>query len=87
MAYVVSLSAPGYKLAGNPRYARIVEDYSRSFASVRALPCDLLVTPHADASGWNFAKAANPHPAPMTCTAYADAAEDRLQAQLDAAAK
>ena len=87
IAYVDSLSAPDYQLIDNPRYPRIVEDFRRSFASVRALPCDLLLTPHADASGWDFAKAANPHPAPMTCTAYADAAEDRLLAQLDVATK
>ena len=84
IAYVDSLTAPGYQLAGNPRYPRIVADFTRSFASVRALPCDLLVTPHADASGWDFAVAANPHAKPMTCRDYADAAEAKLQAQLQA---
>jgi metallo-beta-lactamase class B len=82
IAYVDSLTAPGYRLAGNPRYPRIVEDYRRSFATVRALPCDLLLTPHPDASGWDFADAANPQPRPMTCKAYADAAEEKLQVQL-----
>jgi metallo-beta-lactamase class B len=82
IAYVDSLTAPGYKLVGNARYPRIVEDFRRSFATVRALPCDILLTPHADASGWNFADAANPHPAAMTCKAYADQAERKLQAQL-----
>jgi len=78
IAYVDSLTAPGYKLVGNPRYPHIVDDFHRSFATVRALPCDVLVTPHADASGWDFADAANPHAKPMTCKAYADAAEVRL---------
>ena len=87
IAYVDSLTAPGYQLIDNPRYPRIVDDFNRSFASVRALPCDLLVTPHADASGWNFADAANPHPTPMTCEAYADVAEGKLHTQLEAAAK
>jgi metallo-beta-lactamase class B len=67
---------------GNARYPHIVEDYRRSFATVRALPCDLLLTPHADASGWDFRDAANPHPEPTTCKAYADAAADRLQDQI-----
>jgi metallo-beta-lactamase class B len=84
IAYVDSLTAPGYRLAGNPRYPRIVADFTRSFASVRALPCDLLLTPHADASGWDFAAAANPHAKPMTCADYADAAEANLQSQLQA---
>lgn len=82
IAYVDSLTAPGYRLAGNPRYPRIVQDYRRSFATVRALPCDLLLTPHADASGWDFADTANPQPQPMSCKAYADAAEEKLQVQL-----
>lgn len=86
IAYVDSLTAPGYRLAGNPRYPRIVDDYRRSFATVRALPCDLLLTPHADASGWDFANAAKPQPQPMSCQAYADAAEEKLQVQLKAEA-
>jgi metallo-beta-lactamase class B len=82
IAYVDSLTAPGYTLIGNTRYPHIVEDFRHSFATVRALPCDVLLTPHADASGWNFADPGHPHPQPMSCTAYADAAETRFQAQL-----
>lgn len=82
IAYVDSLTAPGYKLIGNPRYPHIVDDFLRSFATVRALPCDVLLTPHADASGWDFADAATPHPAPMTCKAYADGAERNLRARI-----
>ena len=44
----------------NARYPGIVEDYRASFDTVRALSCDLLLTPHADASGWDFANSANP---------------------------
>ena len=82
IAYVDSLSAPGYRLLDNPRYPRIVDDYRRTFATVRALPCDILLTPHADASGWTPAAASNPHPSPMTCSAYADGAARRLEEQL-----
>jgi metallo-beta-lactamase class B len=84
IAYVDSLTAPGYQLLDNARYPHIVDDFRHSFATVRALPCDVLVTPHADASGWDFANAGNPHPQPMTCSAYADAAERRLEAQVAA---
>jgi len=81
IAYVDSLTAPGYTLVGNPRYPHIVEDFRRSFATVRALPCDVLLTPHADASGWNFADRGHPHPQPMSCAAYANAAEKSFQAK------
>jgi metallo-beta-lactamase class B len=82
IAYADSLSAPGYQLVDNPRYPHIVDDYRRGFATVRALPCDVLITPHPDASGWTPANTATPHPAPVTCRAYADKAEARFDAQL-----
>jgi metallo-beta-lactamase class B len=82
IAYVDSLTAPGYTLIGNTRYPHIVEDFRHSFATVRALPCDVLLTPHADASGWNFAGQGHPHPQPMSCKAYADAAATRIEEQL-----
>lgn len=75
IAYADSLSAPGYQLIDNPRYPHIVDDFRRGFATVRALPCDLLLTPHPDASGWNPADTAAPHKNPLSCRAYADKAE------------
>lgn len=78
IAYVDSLTAPGYTVHGNPRYPRLAEDYARSFDVVRALPCDVLVTPHPDFSGWNYADAGNPQPEPVSCRAYADRAEAAL---------
>lgn len=83
IAYVDSLSAPGYDLVDNPRYPNIVADYRRGFAAVRALPCDLLITPHPDASGWTPANTAAPHAEPMTCRAYADRAERNLDKLVD----
>lgn len=82
IAYVDSLSTPGYKLVGNARYPHIVEDYRRSFTTVRALSCDLLLTPHPDFSGWNYADAAHPHPKPTSCRAYADVAQDNFDKAL-----
>ena len=87
IAYADSLSAPDYRLVDNPRYPHIVDDYRRGFAAVRALPCDLLITPHPDASGWTPANTATPHPSPLTCRAYADTAEARFDAQLEAQRK
>ena len=81
IAYVDSITAPGYDLLDHARYPRIVEDYRATFAKVRTLPCDVLITPHADASGW-AAGAATPHATPMSCRAYADKAEQTLTTQL-----
>ena len=83
IAYVDSLSAPDYQLIDNPRYPRIVEDCRRAFAVVRALPCDLLLTPHPGGSGWEPEKTAAPQPEPMSCREYADKAERALDAMLE----
>lgn len=84
MAYVDSLSAPGYQLVGNPAYPKLMEAFRRSAGVVRQLPCDLLLTPHPDASGWDYGNVARPHPKPTSCAAYADAAEARWQQQIEA---
>ena len=79
IAYADSLTAPGYKLVGNPGYPQIRRDYAHSIDVVRHLPCDLLLTPHPDFSGWDYAHADKPHPRPTTCPAYADEAERALR--------
>ena len=42
--------------------------------------CDVLITPHPDASGWRLQDPAQSRP--ITCAAYAQAAEERLERQL-----
>jgi metallo-beta-lactamase class B len=76
------VSWPGYRLHGNPRYPRLAEAYRTTFAVVRALPCDLLLTPHPDGSGWAPESTAAPHPEPMSCRTYADNAERALDSKL-----
>ena len=83
IAYADSLSAPDYRLVDNKRFPRIVETYKRTFATIRTLPCDVLLTPHPDGSGWTPEDAANPHPAPITCREYVDAMEAKFDAQLE----
>nr|WP_198937811.1 subclass B3 metallo-beta-lactamase [Pelomonas sp. KK5] len=78
IAYVDSLTAPGYHLDHNPAFPKIREAYAQSIAAIRTLPCELLLTPHPDQSGWRYADAAQPHPKPMSCREYADAAEKAL---------
>lgn len=36
------------RLLNNPSYPSIVADYERSFAALRALPCDIFLAPHGD---------------------------------------
>jgi len=81
IAYVDSLTAPGYRIVGNPRYPHLLDDYRRSFAAVRALPCDLLITPHPDFSGWDYANAAKPHAESVSCAAYAERAAKNIEQQ------
>jgi len=81
IAYVDSLTAPGYTLHGHARYPKLFADYARSFDTVRQLPCDLLLTPHPDASGWVFEDGKATQSTPMDCRGYADAAETALAAQ------
>lgn len=83
IAYADSLSAPDYRLLDNPRYPHIVDAYRRGFATVRALPCDLLIAPHPDGVGWAPAVTASPHPGPISCRDYADSAEQAFEALLD----
>lgn len=82
IAYVDSLSFPGYTLVGHPRVPRIADDYRRSFEAVRALPCDLLVVPHPDAGGWDPASGEAPAIDANACRDYADAAQRRFDAEL-----
>src|SRR3546814_860360 len=76
IAYVDSLSTPGYQLMDNPRIPRLVDDFRHSFDVVRALPCDLLLTPHVG-SGRHEGDGA-----PLTCREYADKSERAFDAEL-----
>lgn len=82
IAYVDSLSAPGYSLIGNRRLPRLVDDYRRSFDVVRALPCDVLIAPHPDAAGWDPATGSPPAVNADACRDYADAAQRNFETEL-----
>lgn len=82
IAYADSLSAPGYQLFDNPRFPRIVEAYRQGFATVAALPCDLLIAPHPEGVGWAPAATDNPQPRPMTCREYAAQAQQAFEQAL-----
>lgn len=89
MAYADSLSAiaaPGYRFSDHPAY---VAAFRKGLATVAALPCDILLTPHPDASGFWEKVARRKSPTDVTplvdsqaCRSYAAAAAKNLDAQL-----
>jgi metallo-beta-lactamase class B len=89
IAYADSLSAvsaPDYRFVDHPAY---VAGFRRAIATVAALPCDILLTPHPDASGFweKVARRTSPTDvAPLVddqaCRDYAADAEENLDARL-----
>lgn len=89
MVYADSLSAisaPGYRFSDHPER---VADFRRAIATVAALPCDVLLTPHPDGSDFWLRVSkrrsdddVSPLRDPGACRAYAAAATARLDARL-----
>ncbi|MDE2087491.1 MAG: subclass B3 metallo-beta-lactamase, partial [Xanthomonadaceae bacterium] len=89
IAYADSLSAvsaPGYRFLDHPAY---VAGFRRALATVAALPCDILLTPHPDASGfWEKVARRKSHADvapvidPQACRDYAADAGKDLDARL-----
>ena len=89
MVYADSLTAPGYRLLDHPQLPDLVGTYRASFARLRTLPCDLLITPHPEFSGL-FERVGRTGPVTRdearqttVCTRYADRAERRLDEQIE----
>ncbi len=86
MVYADSLtpvSEDGYRFSASTRYPTILSDFERSFATVEALPCDVLVTPHPGASTLFERVAAGTLVDTTACMRYAAAARQRLEARLE----
>lgn len=45
--FLCSVTAPGYRFVGNPRYPNALADYRRSFAVLRGLKCELFLAAHS----------------------------------------
>lgn len=83
-----AVSADGYRFS-DPANRAIVANFRRSFAAMRALPCDILITSHPDQFGLDeryrrFQAGERPNPLvdPDACRAYADLTEQRLETRL-----
>lgn len=85
--FICGASAPGYRLVGNPAYPWIMDDFRRSFATWRTLPCDLFLGAHASYFGMAAKRARmapgrpNPFVDPKGCRAFLAKAEQNIRAQ------
>lgn len=91
MVYADSLNAfglHGFRYSGNARYPSAKADIERSIARVAALPCDILVSAHPEASGLfeRHARQANEGSTAFVdreaCRRYAEAGRRRLEQTL-----
>jgi metallo-beta-lactamase class B len=83
---LTAISAPGFRFSDDPRR---VAAFRQAIATVAALPCDILLTPHPDASGfWQKVarRKSDTDVAPLidanACRAYAAPATEKLDAKL-----
>lgn len=83
---LTAMSAPNYRFTDHPAY---VVGFRKAIATVAALPCDILLTPHPDASGFweKVARRKSPTDAtplidPQACRDYAAIAQKNLDARL-----
>jgi metallo-beta-lactamase class B len=85
--FICGASAPGYKLTDNAAYPSIMDDFRRSFAIWRKLPCDVFLGAHASYFGMAEKRArlgaggSNPFVDPQGCRTFLDKAERRIAEQ------
>jgi metallo-beta-lactamase class B len=87
MVYADSVTAPGYRLIDHPQRPQLVDEFRATFARIAALPCDLLITPHPEAS--NLFERVRNQPVTdaerargSTCKGYAARASESLDRQI-----
>ena len=80
---------PGVHLLHNPRYPQIARDFARSFATWKALSCDVFLADHGEFYGMKakYARlrdgaATNPFIDPDGYRNYIEAAQQRFEAKL-----
>jgi metallo-beta-lactamase class B len=88
---LTAVSADGFKFTGNAAYPTAVQDFEKSFAFLKATPCDILLTAHPDASDlWDHLQArqedVKPDPLVNTnaCRKLAEQAQQALRQRIAA---
>jgi len=93
VVFLGGLTSPGYQLAGNSLYPTIVDDFKRSFAAVRALPCDIFLGAHGGYFGLTEKRShmgtgkVNPFIDPKALAHHVDALERSFDEELAAQRK
>jgi metallo-beta-lactamase class B len=89
--FLCGVTAPGYRLVGNPAWPDAVGDFRRSFATLRGLKCELFLGAHGGYYGFTAKRAemvrtgsARAFIDPTGCRAYLTAAEKEIEAQAEA---
>jgi len=85
MVYADSLnpvSAPGFQFTHSAKYPDAVAAFERSFAVLSALPCDILVSAHPDASGFWEKYEKRDFVDPGACKKYVEDARERLRKRI-----
>lgn len=84
------VSSDSFRFSDSREYPNAVQDFEKSFAFLRAVPCDLLLTSHPDASGlWQRLEkrqaGVRPDPlvAPNACKELAGRAAEQLRKRLE----
>jgi metallo-beta-lactamase class B len=80
------VSSDGFKFSRRKEYPN-AEDFERSFSFLESTPCDILITPHPDASGlWNRLERPSSNPDalidPTACRVLAEISRERLKQRL-----
>jgi metallo-beta-lactamase class B len=85
-----AISADGFRYTGSRSYPTGLQDFERSFSTLSSLPCDILLTPHPEASQlWervaarDRAGAADALVDASACRRYADAGRERLRRRIE----
>jgi metallo-beta-lactamase class B len=68
------VSAPGFRFTESRDYPDALADFEASYAALRGVPCDILLTPHPEFS--------REYTGPGACGAYANGMRERLQKRI-----
>ncbi len=89
VAFLCSLTVPGYRLVDNVAYPGIAADYARTFRTAAALPCDVPLLEHGSQFGLaeksaraRTAGVPNPFVAPAECRGIVERARRAFEQEL-----
>ncbi|NGY04911.1 subclass B3 metallo-beta-lactamase [Solimonas terrae] len=87
---LTAVSAPDFRFTAATRYPQVLKDFERSFRTIAGLDCDILLTPHPDASAfWQRREAQQDSHDPVAfvdtgaCETYVEIARKQLQERLN----